>query len=92
MPLPLLVPVFLPRPLLLDFCIALNICQSHDVNSRPLIEFTNIPPPAQGGRERVDMISGRAEDARPNQQIVVRTAGRAGCSPGRLASDREGDQ
>jgi hypothetical protein len=67
----LLVPVFLERSLLLVFCIALNSCQSHKANSGPSIEFTHIPPGAQGGRERVDTISGRVRNARPKQQIVI---------------------
>jgi hypothetical protein len=70
MQLRLLTPVFLQRsPLVL--CIALNSCQSHKANSGPSTEFTNIPPAAQGGRERVDTISGRVGNARPNQQIVI---------------------
>jgi hypothetical protein len=67
----LLVPVFLQRSLLLVLCIALNSCQSHKPNSEPSIEFTHIPPAAQGGRERVDTISGRVRNARPKQQIVL---------------------
>ena len=71
MQLRLLVPVFLKRSLLLVFCFALNSCQSHKANSGPSIEFTHIPPAGQGGRERVDTISGRVRNARPNQQIVI---------------------
>ena len=71
MQLRLLVPVFLQRSLLRVFCIALNSCQSHKVNSGPSIEFTDIPPAAQGGRERVDTISGRVRSARPKQKIVI---------------------
>jgi hypothetical protein len=37
----------------------------------PVVEFTTIPPAAQGGRERVDTIAGRVSGARPGQQIVV---------------------
>ncbi len=71
MQLRLLVPVFLQRSLLLVFCIALNGCQCHKANSGPSNEFTHIMPVAQGGRERVDTISGRVRNARPNQQIVI---------------------
>jgi hypothetical protein len=46
-------------------------CQSHKANSGPSIEFTHIPPMAQGGRKRVDMISGRVRNARAKQQIVI---------------------
>jgi len=70
MQLRLLTPVFL-QPSLLVLCIALNSCQSHKANSGPSIEFTRIPSAAQGGRERVDTISGRVRNARPNQQIVI---------------------
>jgi hypothetical protein len=61
MQLRLLVPVLLQRSLLLVFCIALNSCQPHKANSEPSIEFTHIPPAAQGGRERADVISGRVK-------------------------------
>jgi hypothetical protein len=71
MQLRLLVPVFLQRSLPLVFCIALISCQSHKANSGPSIEFTHIPPAAQGGREGVDTISGRVRNARPKQQIVI---------------------
>jgi hypothetical protein len=46
-------------------------CHSHSANQRPTLEFVKIPPAAQGGRERVDTISGRVTGARPGQQIVV---------------------
>jgi len=46
-------------------------CHSQKSSARPSIEFTKIPPAAQGGRERVDTISGRVRNARPKQQIVV---------------------
>src|ERR1700747_1740826 len=68
MPLRLLVQV-LQRSLLLVLCVALNSCQSHKANSGLSIEFTDIPPAAQGGRERFDTISGRVRNGRPQQQI-----------------------
>jgi len=46
-------------------------CHSQKSSAGPSIEFTHIPPMAQGGRERVDTISGRARNARPKQQIVI---------------------
>jgi hypothetical protein len=55
--------IFLVFPVLL-----LLGCHS---NSHPSIKFTKIPPAAQGGRERVDTISGTVTGARPGQQIVV---------------------
>src|ERR1700748_356783 len=46
-------------------------CRSQTPVTTLLVEFTTIPPAAQGGRERVDTISGRVSGARPGQQIVV---------------------
>jgi hypothetical protein len=66
-----LVPVLLQRSMLLIFCIALSSCQSHQANSGPSIELTHIPPAAQSGPDRVDTISGRVRNARPEQQIII---------------------
>ena len=71
MQLRLLAPAFLQRSLPLVFCLALTSCQSHRADSGPSIEFTHIPQAAQGGRERVDTISGRVRNAGPKQQIVI---------------------
>jgi hypothetical protein len=71
MQLRLLIPVFLQLSLLLAFCIALSGCRSDSADSGPSIEFTHIPPAAEGGRERVDTISGQVRNARPKQQIVI---------------------
>jgi hypothetical protein len=46
-------------------------CASPKTHSGPSIEFTRIPPAAQGGRERVDSITGRVTGWHPGQQIVV---------------------
>jgi hypothetical protein len=46
-------------------------CHSQTSSAGPSIEFTHIPPAAQGGRERLDTISGRVRNARPKQQIVI---------------------
>jgi hypothetical protein len=40
-------------------------------SAHPTIEFSKIPPAAQGGRERVELISGRVSGARHGQKIVV---------------------
>jgi len=53
--------------LLLICCLLLDGCRQH----APSIEFTKIPPAAQGGRERTDTIAGRVRGARPGQRIVV---------------------
>jgi hypothetical protein len=46
-------------------------CHSKKNGAGPSIEFTHVPPAAQGGRERVDTISGRVNNAGPKQQIVI---------------------
>lgn len=62
-------------------------------NSGPSIEFTHIPPAAEGGRERVDTISGRVRSARPKQQIIIYAhSGQLWVHPGRHTSDRDGDR
>lgn len=55
----------------LVFCIFLSSCHPYQNKNQPAIEFSKIPPAAQGGRERVDIISGRVRGARPGQQIVI---------------------
>lgn len=56
---------------LLLCCLLLSGCHSRQAAAGPTIEFTKIPPAAQGGRERVDTIAGRVIGARPGQQIVI---------------------
>src|SRR6266446_8417916 len=51
--------------------VLLTGCRSQKASADPAIEFAKIPPAAQGGRERVDTISGRVVGARPGQQIVI---------------------
>jgi hypothetical protein len=65
------VPVLLQHTLLLALGIALSSCHSHPADTGPSIEFSKIPPAAEGGRERVDTLAGRARNARPGQQIVI---------------------
>jgi hypothetical protein len=52
------------------FGFAAQGCHSQKSGAGPSIEFTYFPPMAQGGRERVDAISGRIRNAR-KQQIVI---------------------
>ncbi len=57
---------------LLLLCVALlSGCRAQTPAHGPVIEFTKIPPAAQGGRERVDEVAGRVSGALPGQQIVV---------------------
>jgi hypothetical protein len=46
-------------------------CRARPDAVAPTIEFSKIPPAAQGGRERVDTISGRVTGARAGQKIVI---------------------
>jgi hypothetical protein len=57
--------------LLLLFAAWFTGCHAHSAPPEPAVEFTTIPPAAQGGRERVANIAGRVSGARPGQQIVV---------------------
>jgi hypothetical protein len=57
--------------LLLIVCAVMGGCRARQDSTTPAIEFTKIPPAAQGGRERVDTIAGRVVGARTGQQIVV---------------------
>src|SRR5499433_1641702 len=67
----LAIAVFPHKTLVLFFCIALNACQSRHADRGPSIEFSKIPPAAQGGRERVDFIAGRVTGAHTGQQVVI---------------------
>ena len=57
--------------LILVSSLNLQSCHSQKSGASPVIEFTKIPPAAQGGRERVDTIAGRVRNARSGQQIVI---------------------
>jgi hypothetical protein len=52
------------------FC-ALGIGCSHAGAQGPRIEFTRIPPAAEGGPDKLDIIEGRVTDARSQQQLVL---------------------
>jgi hypothetical protein len=60
-----------PAAFVLLLVALLGGCRSQNSSHGPAIEFTRIPPAAQGGRERTDVISGRVVGAAPNQRIVV---------------------
>jgi hypothetical protein len=55
----------------LAICLALTACHSRQADTGPSIEFTRIPPAAQGGRERVDTVAGRVNGYRPGEKIVI---------------------
>ena len=71
MQLQVLVHALLRRSPWLVLCLALSGCQPRQANTEPSIEFTKVPPAAQGGREKVDTISGTVKNARPGQKIVI---------------------
>jgi len=57
--------------LFLFCCFLLNGCRSHQATTEPSIEFTRVPPAAQGGSDKVDIIQGRVSGARQGQQVVL---------------------
>ncbi len=63
--------VFRRLEIVLCFGLLISGCRSRQGSTSPSIEFTRVPPAAQGGRERVDTISGRVVGARPDQRVVI---------------------
>jgi hypothetical protein len=62
--------------LLVALCVMLNGCKSQRRDGTPSIEFTQVPPAAQGGAargevERVGIIAGRVHGSHPGEQIVI---------------------
>jgi hypothetical protein len=62
----------------LSFCLAAAValstlvaCNTQKPAIVPTIQFSHIPPAAQGGRERLDTISGTVTGAGPGQNIVI---------------------
>ena len=53
------------------FLCLLNGCAAHQTATTPSIEFTAIPPAAEGGPDKRATIAGRVHGARPGQQIVL---------------------
>ena len=51
--------------------VVLIACRSEESKETPAITFVKIPPAAKGGRERVDIVSGRVSGFRPGQRIVI---------------------
>jgi hypothetical protein len=51
--------------------VVMSGCRSRPDTTVPAIEFSKVPPAAQGGRERVDTVSGRATGAHAGQHVVV---------------------
>jgi hypothetical protein len=56
---------------LMAICILLSACRSSGNAARPSIEFTRLPPLAEGGPDKLDTIEGRVNGARPGQRIVL---------------------
>jgi hypothetical protein len=59
------------RVLLFALCVVFNACQSRKSDGAPSIEFSKIPPAAQGGPDKVDIIAGRVRGFRPGEQIII---------------------
>lgn len=60
-----------PWTLAMVLSLSIGGCNFWKGSTRSVIELTKIPPAAQGGRERVDTISGTVRGAKPGQRIVV---------------------
>lgn len=61
----------LKRRAAISLCLLLTGCHLQQSKHDPSIEFSKVPPAAQGGRERVDTIAGRVVGASPGQRVVV---------------------
>jgi hypothetical protein len=86
MRLRLAVTVSLQGTLLLGFCIALTSCPSRPADTRPAIEFSKIPPAAQGGGKESILSRGTSKmPALGSRSLFMRAVGRGGCSPGPIA-------
>ncbi|MFL6212426.1 MAG: glycoside hydrolase family 16 protein [Blastocatellia bacterium] len=57
--------------LVLGCCVLLGGCRARTEASGPSIEFTRVPPAAASRTDKFDIIQGRANGARPGQQIVL---------------------
>jgi hypothetical protein len=53
------------------FFILLIGCHRGQPAPGPTIEFTRVPPVAEGGPDKLDVIQGRVRGAQPGQQIVL---------------------
>jgi hypothetical protein len=64
-------PAFARATIVFALYFLLSGCRYGQTKTEPSIEFSKIPPAMQGGREKVDTISGHVTGARPGQKIVV---------------------
>jgi hypothetical protein len=60
-----------PHVLLVALGLMLTSCKSQRRDGTPSVEFTQVPPAAQGGDEGVDTIAGRVHGAHPGEQIII---------------------
>ena len=59
------------RPVLILLCILICGCRKWQSQPDLAIELTRIPPAAEGGPDKLDIIEGRVVGARPGQRIVL---------------------
>jgi hypothetical protein len=57
--------------LLMALGLTLSACKSQKHEGAPSIEFTQVPPAAQGGDEKIDTVAGRVHGFHSGQQIVI---------------------
>jgi hypothetical protein len=56
---------------LLILCLFLCGCRLRQAEATPSIDFIRIPPAADGGAEKIDIVEGRVKGGRPEQQQIV---------------------
>jgi len=59
------------RTALVLLCLSTCGCRLWKAKPEPSIEFTRVPPSAEGGADKVDIIEGHVIGARPEQQIIL---------------------
>jgi hypothetical protein len=59
------------RPVLILLCILICGCRNWKGEPDFALEFTRVPPAAEGGPDKLDIIEGRVVGARPGQRIVL---------------------
>jgi hypothetical protein len=52
-------------------CVSLASCRSAHADGGPSIEFTRVPPAGDGTPEKLDVIAGRVNRARPGDRVVL---------------------
>lgn len=46
-------------------------CRSHNVQSKPVVEITQVPVATLGGPAQMDSVEGRVRNVKPGEQVVL---------------------